>query len=123
MGGQAVQHHVDVQLAWHGLVDLFEERHDINGFVSVAQVGVDLTGRDVQRGKQVLGAVAFVVACHRLAATTRERQRWLGAVKCLHLGLFIEAEHHGPLRWVQVQADDVDALDREPVAPPPDAVW
>jgi hypothetical protein len=26
------------------------------------------------------------------------------------LGLFVEAEHHGPLGWVEVQPDDVDQL-------------
>jgi hypothetical protein len=36
------------------------------------------------------------------------RQAGLGAVHRLALGLLVEAEHHRPLGWIQVQPDDVD---------------
>ena len=69
-----------------------------------------LAGGDVQRGEQIGGAVALVVMGHRPGPARLHRQRRLGAVQCLALGLLVEAEHHGPLRRVQVQADDIDEL-------------
>ena len=39
-----------------------------------------------------------------------ERQRRLRAVKCLHLGLFVEGKHHRPLRWVEVHPDHIQKL-------------
>ncbi len=43
-----------------------------------------------------------------------QRQRRLGPVQRLDLGFLIEAEHHRPLRRVQVKADDIDQLLLEP---------
>src|SRR6185503_10799871 len=56
------------------------------------------------------GAVAFVVVGHRLPATLGHRQRRLRAVKRLHRGLFVGAQHDRVLRRVQIQTHDIDEL-------------
>ena len=70
----------------------------------------DLAGADVHARRTGRGAVALVVMGHRPAPTRLHRQRRLGAIERLALGLLVEAEHHRPLRRVQVQPDDVDEL-------------
>jgi hypothetical protein len=38
---------------------------------------------------------------------------WLGTLQGLNLRLLVHAQHHRPLGWVQVQADDVVDLGRQ----------
>ena len=47
---------------------------------------------------------------HRRAPAGLHRQRRLGAIERLALGLLVEAEHHRPLGRVHVEPDDVDEL-------------
>ena len=71
-------------------------------------------GEHVQRGEQGGGAVALVVVGHRAGPARLHRQRRLGAVQRLDLGLLVHAQHDRLLRRVQVQPDDVDELLLEP---------
>jgi hypothetical protein len=57
--------------------------------------------------------VALVVMRHGLAAAWFDRQPWLGAVECLDLALFVEREHHGMRRRIDIEADDIGQLGRE----------
>jgi hypothetical protein len=75
--------------------------------VAFAQIGQDLAGGDVHRGEQVDRAVAFVVMGHGSGTARLHRQRPLNTVQCLALGLFIEAEHHCPRTWIQIQPNDI----------------
>ena len=93
-----------------GGVDLLEEPQHVGRGVTFVQSGEDLAGGDVHRGEQVDGAVALVVVGHRAGSARLHRQRGLGAVQRLALGLLVEAEHHRPRRRVEVQPDDVDEL-------------
>jgi hypothetical protein len=81
-----------------------------------------LTGGYVKSGKQGGGAVSDVVVGDSLHVSQTQplrgslwlRQQWLGSIESLHLGLFVDAEHHCLFRWIQVEADDVpDLLDKE----------
>ena len=92
----------------HAGVDLLEEPQHVLGGVALAAVRQDLAGREIHRGEQIGGAVALVVVGHRGGAAPNHRQARLGPVHCLTLGLLIEAEHHRPTRWVEVETDDVD---------------
>ena len=65
-------------------------------------------GQHVQRREQGGGAVALVVVSHRLPAALRHRQRRLRAVKRLHRGLLVGAQHDRVLRRVQIQTHDID---------------
>ena len=91
-------------------VDELEEAEHLLGTVAGLGVIEDLAGRQVHGGEQVGGAVAFVVVGHGVGPARLHRQTRLGAVQRLALGLLVEAEHHGPFRRVQVQADDIDEL-------------
>lgn len=85
------------------------------GRVALVAVGEDLTGRDVERGEQVGGAVALVVMGHRAGSAWSHRQAGLGAVQGLALGLLVEAaEHHRPPRGVPTRPATVlaSATDR-----------
>ena len=57
-----------------------------------------MAGRHVHGREQIRCAVTLVVMGHRRAGALLLGQRWLGPIQRLHLGLFIETEHHGPLR-------------------------
>ena len=70
----------------------------------------DLAGRDLQRGVEAGGAVALVVVGHPLRLAGLDRQRRLGAVQRLDLGLLIDAQHQRAFRRVEVEPDDVDHL-------------
>jgi hypothetical protein len=67
--------------------------------------------RHVERGEQ--RAVAGIVVRPRRRLPLGHRQRRLGALERLDLALLVDREHHGVLRRVQVQADDVAHLGDE----------
>src|SRR5215468_3393131 len=44
---------------------------------------------------------------HGAAAPALERQPWLGAVECLDLALFVDRQHHGVRRRIDIEAADI----------------
>ena len=74
MGGEVVEHDVDLQITRHRLVDVLEETKHVLAGVAVGKVDGHLAGRDVQGCEQVRDAVALVVVAQRLAAATFHRQ-------------------------------------------------
>ena len=70
----------------------------------------DLAREHVQRGEQRRGAIALVVVGHRAGAAPLDRQRGLGAIERLDLGLLIHAQHDCLLGRIEVETDDVDEL-------------
>ena len=71
----------------------------------------------VESRKQGRGAVALVVVRHRAGAALLHRQARLGAVERLDLALFIDRQHQGFVRRIEIKADDVlDLLDELRVA-------
>ena len=78
------------------------------------QAGVDdLAGGHLQGGEQRGGAVADVVVGGLLRHPGHDRQDRRGPLQGLHLGLLVDAEHHGVLRRVQIQPDHVADLGLE----------
>ena len=75
-----------------------------------AAVGEHLAVGDVERGKEISGAVAFVVVRHGTGPAGAQGQTGLGSIQRLALGLLVEAEQHRALWRIHVQADDVDQL-------------
>jgi hypothetical protein len=73
--------------------------------------GVDhLAGGEVEFCEQIHGPVTLVVMGHRLPPGPVSSASSAGAVQRLALRLFVEAEHHRPLRQVHVRADNVGKL-------------
>lgn len=62
---------------------------------------------DVQRGEKCGGAMALIIMCHGGGPALLQRQSRLGPIKRLDLGLLVHAEYNGPIRWVEVKADDL----------------
>ncbi len=96
-----------------GLDELVEERDELLvAVLGVAGTG-DLAGRDLQRGVEAGRAVALVVMRHPLRLARLHRQRRLGAIERLDLGLLIHAQHQCAFGRVEVEPDDVDDLLRQ----------
>src|SRR5438105_4254738 len=75
-----------------------------------------LSGLHVERGEERRGAVANVVMRVTLDLAGTERKRGLRPIERLDLGLLVDAQDHGVLGWIEVEAGDVaDLLDEERV--------
>ena len=112
MGRQVVQHDVNL-LAGVRLDRLLEERQEGVAVAARPALTDDLTGPDVQRGKQVRRAMSHVVMRALLGRVERDRQQRLGPVQRLDLRLLVHTQHDRPGRRVEVQPDNVGHLLRE----------
>ena len=63
--------------------------------------------QDIEGGEQGGRAVSDIVVGHRSALAGLEWQPWLGAIKSLDLGLFVDRQDEGVSRRRHVEADDV----------------
>ena len=59
---------------------------------------------------KVVAPVALVIVRHGLPAPRLDGQPRLSAVECLDLAFFIEREHHGMRRRIDIEVDDVGEL-------------
>ena len=91
-------------------VDELEETQHVGGLVRSVGVIKHLARRHIHGGKEVRGAVTLIVVGHCPAATGLHRQRRLGAIKRLDLGLFVEREDDGSFGRIHVEPDHVDEL-------------
>ena len=93
-----------------GADQLVQEREELLvAVLGVAGAG-DLAGRDLQRGVEAGRAVALVVVGHPRGLAGLHRQRRLGAIERLDLGLLVHAEHQRALRRSHIEPDDIDDL-------------
>jgi hypothetical protein len=81
-----------------GLVDGDQELAELDRAVAAVQRGDHGAVGDVERREQAGGAVAHVVMAAPLGHARHHRQHRLGAIEDLHPGLFIDTQHHCPLR-------------------------
>src|SRR6516164_8278116 len=110
VGGIIVEHQMDVEIGWHGLLDLRQEFAEFDRPVVLVAAADDPTGGDVQGGEQRGCAVALVVMAASLDLPRAHRQQRLSAVERLDLRLFIDAQHQGAVGRVEVEPDDVAHL-------------
>jgi hypothetical protein len=54
--------------------------------------------------------VLLVIVGHGLTAPRLARQSRLGAIERLDLALFVEREHHGVGRWIDIKPDNIGQL-------------
>ena len=73
-------------------------------------VGEDGAGGDVEGGKQGGGAMADIVVGDAFDIAQPHGQHGLGAAQGLNLDFLIDAQHHGVIGRVQIQAHDVAHL-------------
>ena len=109
MCGQVVEDHVDLSTAM-GRDHLIHEREEFLSAAASAASTHDFTGGGVQRREEVCGPMTGVVMGTLFDLGERHRQQGLCPIKGLDLGLFIDREHHGVHRRVEVQPDHIDHL-------------
>ena len=83
----------------------------VHALLCRCNLALDLTGGDLQGGKQVQRAVTFVCAlhcAHDLAATGVDITA--GSLDGLYRRLLIDTEHQGVVRRVEIQANHVGGL-------------
>ncbi len=73
-------------------------------------VRMNLAAGRLQRGEQAGGAVAGVIVGAPGRQTWPHRQQPLGAVKRLHLRLFVHAQHQRPLRRIEIEPHHLGQL-------------
>ena len=114
VGRIVVNHQVDLQIGRHLPVDQSQESQEVLMAVALLALGDHPTGGDVQRHEQGGRAMADIIVSVPLDIAETHGQGSLGAVQSLDLGLFVDAQHHRMVGWIQIQADDVsDFLDEE----------
>lgn len=84
--------------------------------MAAVRLGDDGAGLDVERRKQRRGAVSPIVVRSPFGLAGLHGQQGRSAVEGLNLGLLVDAQHHGMVGRVDVEADDVaDLLDQQRV--------
>ena len=78
MGGQVVQHQVHVQVGGDLTIEVDQELLEFRHAVTGVGLGVDLTGRGVERGEQVGSTVADVVVGGTGRASAQQPKAGLG---------------------------------------------
>ena len=119
MSGQVVQHDVDDLPRCHLLVERVREKGELLLALAVFAAADDRAVQHVQGGEQRGSPVALgafraerpvVVVAYRPDLAPFERQAGLGAIERLDLTFFVDGHHHGMLRRVDVQPDDIAHL-------------
>ena len=110
VGGVVVENQMDVARFLHGSVDAAQEAQELAGAMTRHAFPDDQTRLDVQRGKERGGAMALVIMGHRRRAPLLQGQPGLRPIKRLYLGLLIDAEHYGTVRWIEIEANDLGNL-------------
>jgi hypothetical protein len=94
----------------HHRIDVVEELAELDRAVP-GEATADYGPRpDVERREQAGGAVASIVVGTPLRPPRPQRQQRLGAVQRLHLGLLVHGQHQRPIRWSEVEPDDIAYL-------------
>ena len=114
VSGVVVDDQMDIQVLRDVRNEMFQEIEILLVAMPLLAFCEDLAGSDFQRGKEGQGAVPDVVVSHPLHVAQAHRQNGLRPVQLLYLALLVDAEDHGLLRGVQIQAEDVpDLLDEK----------
>jgi hypothetical protein len=122
-----IQNHMNRQVFGSFTVDLPKKLPEFD----VAMPGItranDLPLQHIQRCEQAGGTVAFVIVCHRPAATFLHRQAGLCPIQRLYLRLLIHTQNDGLVRRVQVYPNHIRQLFNKPLVfrelEPFHAVW
>src|SRR5512135_2264543 len=99
-----------LELLRNVLVDGVEESAELDAAVSPMMLRNDLAALDIKGREERGGPVTDVVVGPALDLPRPQRQNRLRAIQSLDLRLLIDAEHHGPIGRIQVQAHDVAHL-------------
>ena len=107
VGAVVVEDDVDHLARRHGALDGVEEAEELLVPVALHALADDRAVEDIEGREQRGRAVPLVIMGHGLGAALLQRQARLGAVERLDLALFVDRQHHGVRRRIDVQPDDV----------------
>ena len=112
-----IQDHVNIQPFGDLPVNLSQEFQKFN--VSMSGItGTDYFSlQDIQGSEKTGSAVTFVIVCHCLATSFFHRKARLCSVQGLDLRFLVHAQHHGLIRGVQVDTDNISKLFHKPLVP------
>src|SRR6266566_745690 len=105
---------MDRQSARCGALDPLQKAQKLLMAMAWHAVAQHLTAQYVQGREQSRGSMAGVIVRLPLGDSRTEGQNRLGTVQGLDLALLIHAQHQSFLRRIQVQADNVVQLVKEP---------
>src|SRR5439155_23050250 len=111
---QIVEHDVNGLLVGRGRVDAIEKPDEFLRVALRAAGAEDGAIQDAQGGVQTGRAVADVVVGLAFRYLPDKRQHRPRAIQCLNAALFVDAEDHGFVRRIEIQADDVAELVDKP---------
>src|SRR3989339_716352 len=61
----------------------------------------------IQRCKKASSPITFIIVRHGSASPLLHWQSGLGSIQRLYLRLFVDTQHQGFIRWVQIQSDHI----------------
>jgi len=108
--GIVVEHCVDDPASGDLALNGIEKADEFAVAVALHAAADDGAVEHAERGEQGGGAVPLIVVRHGLAAPGLDRQSGLGAVERLDLALFIDRQHHGMGRRIDIKPDNVGQL-------------
>ena len=116
VSGVVIDDEMDVEVARHTAIDLTQESEELLMTVARFTACDDFPGGDIESREQSGRAVPFVVMGDAFDVAKAHGEKGLSPLKSLNLGLLIDREHHGVVRGIEVETDDVaDFLDEERV--------
>ena len=93
--------------------DLLEKGYEVLTGVARGGFSMNTAGGGIQRRIQGERSVPVVFEPMAFNAAGGKRQNRVEPIKCLNRRLFINTEHGGMLRWVQIQSDNVGGFSLE----------
>jgi len=107
MSGEVIEDDMDLLPGRAQRDYFFQKGHEVAAGVANRSFSVDATGLRVQRGVQRKRAMSVVLEAMTLGAARGERQNRVESIQSLNRGFFIDREHGGVLRRIQIEAENV----------------
>ena len=102
-----IQNHVHSQFFGNLTIDLAQEFQDFNISVPWITSADYFSLQNVQGCEKAGRTVTFVIVCHRSAASFFHGKPRLCTIQGLNLRFLVHTQHHGLVRWVQIDADNI----------------
>jgi hypothetical protein len=110
MSSEVVKHDVNRLAGGDLALDGVEKADELDVAVALHAAADDSAVEHAKRSKQGGSAVPLVIMRHGLTAAGLDRQTRLGAVERLDLAFFIDRQHHGMGRRVDIKPNDIGEL-------------
>src|ERR1700747_2544604 len=110
VGGVVVEHRVDQLASWNLALDGIEKADEFEVAMALHAAADNRAVEHAERGEQGGGAVPLVIVRHGLAAARLDWQSGLRAVEGLDLALFVNRQHDGMRRRIDIKPNDVSQL-------------